>query len=437
MKYKMKNILTFGIILFSTQMLLGQVSRIPFPNNKKSIVETNGELLLPEKIEKLDSILFKTLERSNSEILSNVGKQYSPSMTKDTLISKLEDSYKKTSTEDEKKKIEIMLSILESPSKKKYLHYFKKQLKHNKKIIKQNFLDVSILLVNELNKIESSDTIKLWKKRLNHAELKKDSQLNTSSSKLTEARELHFKIRNQHWVHLAPVRNGIDARLFYQDEINGTSKTKFLNNTLISINNAADNISIFNEIYHDYLGPVRLGFGALVSNSKDVEREDTLGNLVEVDSLSIQQDATQRLLGGGGNAVISFGYPIISIHNINTNFFFRMDFAPKISFDVPALGEFTEKFAFNSDIGIEGSLSYAGILNTLTFFGNGRLGPIIGNAQFKNNLLLDKKSLFLTQLTIGFAINSTFRLAFNWYLGNEFVKENFNSNISFSIIPNK
>lgn len=59
--------------------------------------------------------------------------------------------------------------------------------------------------------------------------------------------------------------------------------------------------SILNKIYSDFFGPSRASFGALISNNDKLSEYGAF----QEDSISHQQDATQRLLGGGGNETVS------------------------------------------------------------------------------------------------------------------------------------
>lgn len=229
-----------------------------------------------------------------------------------------------------------------------------------------------------------------------------------------------------------PVKNSVDAQLYYNSYVDD-KKAQFLNQSLISYSPKGETISIFNEIYADYFGPLRFSFGALISsNAEDEEDEE------EEETENIQDNAVQRILGGGGNGVIAIGYPLLNYNTKDERFYFKFALAPKFGVDVPQLGTTTSDYAWNWNAGFEGVTYYTGMLDILTFFGGYRYSKIGGDSIFFENLAKeDKKSFSLNQLTIGLAINSTFRLSWSKYTGGPFVKEQFSNSISFSIIPNQ
>jgi hypothetical protein len=88
------------------------------------------------------------------------------------------------------------------------------------------------------------------------------------------------------------VHNAVDAQIYYNGMISD-SKAKFLSNSLLSFGTDGGKASLFNELYADYFGPLRFSFGALISSKQQVpSNSDT--------TKGTQQDAVQRLLGGGG-----------------------------------------------------------------------------------------------------------------------------------------
>lgn len=212
---------------------------------------------------------------------------------------------------------------------------------------------------------------------------------------------------------------------------NGTlsdNKAKFLSNSLLAFSSDGGKASIYNEIYADYYGPIRVGFGALISNKQTP-------STTTPDPNETKNDAVQRLLGGGGNGVFSFSYPILDVQSKNA-FFVKLAASPKLALDVPKIGTDNSAYAVNYNLGVEGSIFYTGALNVLTFYTNFRFAQLAGNGLFYDNLTkTDHKSFNMNQLSFGFAITSTFRLSYNYYFGDGFVTSNFPQTISFTIIP--
>jgi len=241
-------------------------------------------------------------------------------------------------------------------------------------------------------------------------------------------KEYNFKSRTDGFVFVLSknrrVKNGYDAQVYYNQSINEKS-ARFLSNSIINIGGNGEKISLYNEIYSDFFGPLRVGVGALVSNK-----------ISNGDSIETQKDAVQRLLGGGGNGVINISYPLIGYISPNNRFNIKSSLNPKIAIDVPKLGTESSSFGFNYDLGIEATVFYSGLLDVLTLYSNCRIACINGNSVFFNNLGKEKSSFILNQLSFGIALNSTFRLSWSYYFGSKYVNDNFPSTISFSIIPN-
>lgn len=226
------------------------------------------------------------------------------------------------------------------------------------------------------------------------------------------------------------VGNSIDAEMYYNGTLSD-SKTKFLNNSLISFGTDGGSATIYNELYADYIGPVRIGFGALISNKQTAPTNGTTDT-----ATNNKNNAIQQLLGGGGNGVLNASYPLLNYQRGNS-FFIKLIAAPKIGVDVPKIGTDNSSYAFNYNLGVEGSVFYTGALNVLTFYSNFRFARIAGNGLFYDNLSkTDHQSFGFDQLSFGIAITSSFRLSYNYYFGSAFVNKNFPSTISFTVIPN-
>ncbi|WEA00712.1 hypothetical protein [Mucilaginibacter sp. SJ] len=236
-----------------------------------------------------------------------------------------------------------------------------------------------------------------------------------------------YLVKTSGWIHAFFVTSSVDAEMFYNGTV-ADSKSKFLNNSLLSISSDGGKASIFNELYADYIGAVRVGFGALISNKSNSTNDANPDEKKE--------DAVQRLLGGGGNGVLNLSYPIIEAKR-NNELYFKLIAAPKLAVDIPKLGTDNNKYAVNYNFGVEGAVFYTGALNILTFYSNFRFANVSGNGLFYDNLAKsDKKSFGFNQLSFGMAITSTFRVSYNYYFGSSYVKENFPSTFSFTIIPN-
>jgi len=241
-------------------------------------------------------------------------------------------------------------------------------------------------------------------------------------------KEYNFKSRTNGFVFILSkerrVKNEYDAQVYYNQTINEKS-AKFLSNSILNIGGNGEKISLYNELYSDFYGPFRVGLGALVSNKSS-----------NSDSIESQKDAVQRLLGGGGNGIVSLSYPLFGFMSQNQRLNIKSSLSPKIAFDVPKLGTESSKFGVNYDIGIEAKVFYSGLLDVLTLYSNFRFAVIDGNATFYANLGKGESSFMFNQFSLGIALNSTFRIGWNYYYGSKYVNENFPATIAFSIIPN-
>lgn len=270
----------------------------------------------------------------------------------------------------------------------------------------------------------------------NTYEAKLENLENEKSAKLKEAKFFEKKAKAFDYLYRTsgtwswrPVRNAVDAEMYYNGTIKD-SKARFLSNSLFSFSSDGGKASIFNEIYADYFGPIRMGFGALISNKQSQDKEE-VENKEEK-----REDAMQRLLGGGGNGVINLSYPLFNVDN-GEGFAIKFALAPKFAVDIPKIGTEKNDYAVNYNLGAEGTIFYSGALDVFTLFTNFRFAGIGGNNVFFNNLdKLDKDFFGFNQVSFGLGITSSFRLSYNYYFGSSYVNKNFPSAISFTIIPN-
>lgn len=246
-------------------------------------------------------------------------------------------------------------------------------------------------------------------------------------------KEFNYLARSARNFNIFHVWSAPDAQAHYN--ISSSDKnSKFLQNTLISYAPTGGTVSIFNELFADYFGPVRVGFGALLANSSE-EDETTNGPTDKTET--IQNDAVQRLLGGGGNAVVNLSYPLMDYNNNAELLFLKLAFAPKFAADIPSIGTESGDFSIHRNIGVEGSIFYNGFLETLTVFSNFRFARLDGNRNFYEYLDKEDRSTFwFNQVSLGLAINSTFRVSGNYYFGGSFSNATIPFSLSFSIVPN-
>jgi hypothetical protein len=287
------------------------------------------------------------------------------------------------------------------------------------------FNSESKAIIRLIQKEQDMEKVKSLKRQLDDAESRKKSSFKEVFFLKDLAKEYYYKARTYRRFKTFPVRNSVEAQVYYNQSLSD-KRARFLNASNINFGGKGEKISLFNEIYSDYYGPTRFSFGVLISNKSDSEAPAD----------EKKEDAVQRLIGGGGNVMISLGLPILGYDSDRDNLSFKTTFLPKASIDVPTLGTENDEYGFNVDVGSESSIFYNGFLDVLTIFANYRFGIVSGNSIFYENLNKgDKNAFTLNQLSIGLAINSTFRLSWNNYWGGGFVSANFPNTISFSIVP--
>ena len=271
-------------------------------------------------------------------------------------------------------------------------------------------------------------------KKLKELDELNEMQMDTVNQWKNFAREYKYRAKSSGVVSFLFVYNDIDAQLFFKSVADDRT-AGFLQNTMISYATDGGKASLYSELYSDYFGPIRFGFGALISNKETKVYTDTAGRQL-TDSTTIQSDAMQRLLGGGGNATGTFTYPLLNIQSNSRRFSTRLFASLRGGVDVPRIGTERSDFAWNFDPALETYVYFIGGNNTITPFANLRLSYVKGNKVFRENLLYNSESGFSYHMfTVGFAIKSTFRVSFSFPFGDRFVTQNSAPTVAVSIIP--
>ena len=236
---------------------------------------------------------------------------------------------------------------------------------------------------------------------------------------------------NAFWKKGGFVNNANDAQMFYNQQI-GNNKVKLMNTSLITFGTGGSTASIYNELFADFFGPVRVGIGALLNNQSSSSAPKTAA-----DSAAVQNDAIQRLLGGGANGVLSASYPLLSYQDNSNAFNIKMFVSPKFGADVPKIGTVSDSYAYNYDLGADLGAYYSGVLDVITFYSHIRTSYLGGNEQFYAGLNKpDKRAFWLNQLSIGVAVTNVFTFSWNSYFGDPFVNRHFSNTLSVTVSPN-
>lgn len=242
-----------------------------------------------------------------------------------------------------------------------------------------------------------------------------------------QAEQMQFMAENKIFI---PVKNGLDAKMFFSMDGSG-SDTRLMSHNFFSYNTQSEQLALYSELFSDYFGPVRFGFGALMTSG--------LSESGQLETLSPDtqdnQDALQRLLNGGGNSVLSLAYPLIQWRDAAWTRGIRILAVPKYALDIPALGSSAETYSANGDLGIEASAHWAGNNQSIAVFFQTRIGYVMGNSAFKESIQ-SKNNFVVSQVNFGIAFRNTIKLSYSIHkINSDDIDGDLPGFISFSLIP--
>lgn len=207
--------------------------------------------------------------------------------------------------------------------------------------------------------------------------------------------------------------------------------SKFLQSNILTINTATGHGALYTELFHDYIGPVRIGFGGLLSNAAKKDQGDT----TELSPASIAEDQAQRVLGGGGNTVATVSVPLVGYTSPGGTFMFRCSFQPKLALDLSNYQQDSTSIPFHSDLGFELHTNLSGSNGLLSFFGSVRPSILIGNPEFYDNLQKgDLRSIALAQVRFGMGIGNVLRISYAVTAGDAFVQRTFPGQLTVTVL---
>ncbi len=184
----------------------------------------------------------------------------------------------------------------------------------------------------------------------------------------------------------------------------------FVNNAALQINNNANTIE--SELTSAFLGPFRVSFGTLISNSSS--DEETVGEDDEEQIESTDEtQAFQRLISGGGNIFLNVEFPL-----------YFAEAGPWVGY-MSAYGKGSADFSqISNDIdtstanGTFGGNFYTSVStekNEFNFFANINYGVYFGGDEFYNALKIDSdkdKFFGFGQLIVGVTVFNNVRFSF-------------------------
>jgi hypothetical protein len=224
-----------------------------------------------------------------------------------------------------------------------------------------------------------------------------------------------------------PVRHRQHTPLFFATPSN-TRSAEFLAKSLSVINPNTGKLSLYNELYGDYVGWWRLAFGTTLVGSNQ-------GNASTPEE-ELEETALQRLVGGGGNGLVSAAFPMASFHTQDDVIAFTLTLQPRLATDLPQAESPSNSFAFHSNVGIDLTGYYTGFNGLITPFLYARFSRLWGNDTFYQNLGRENEtSISLNQLSVGLSITDVLQIAGTYYYGSSFIEKNFPFSISLTLQP--
>jgi hypothetical protein len=214
----------------------------------------------------------------------------------------------------------------------------------------------------------------------------------------------------------------VHQRLFQNNLVNYSPKTK--------------KMTLYTEAVNDYLGPLRVGIGFQIKSDAKVDSLSTADSTVKEEK---KAGLVSDLQNGGGDISVNFKLPLFRNKSPNTLIQSKFSLYANTGFSLPILGQASDDFLFNYDLGIEGVLYAKGFNNKLTFFTHLKDSYYSGNENFKKVITDadkdDPTSFAVFQTSVGIDFMDGYRLRVDLFSGNSFVKNNFPATVTFIIRP--
>jgi hypothetical protein len=223
-----------------------------------------------------------------------------------------------------------------------------------------------------------------------------------------------------------PTRNIYFTRRYYGS--NGSTVLESLRNNIFNFNESY--ASIYSELVAAYAGPIRLGFGALISTTKTIKiSADSIKglNTQQIDSVyrandtaNVRRNSLQNLLAGGGNVMLQATYPLYEFSDRKTRLYVSSMVFNQVSFDIPALGVAEKKLSIINNFGLH-SVVYFKLDKAdeksdlaITLFFVPKLSVINSYKGFFSNIgLPNDNALAYLDLQLGVSVNS-FKIYAHW-----------------------
>ncbi len=262
-----------------------------------------------------------------------------------------------------------------------------------------------------------------------------NSLINKNSEKkvVDDKNEYHDYHVNK-WFKFFPCRNVDQSRSYFDnsDTLITTAKDSgFFNfdhaymNYLIQ----SKSYAAYTEITYDYFGPVRMSVGMLLMTPYS---KDSANQTNEVYN---KQRFLDRFKSGGGNIITSFVLPFIT-STPNKYVDLKSNLVGRFSLDVPQEDTSYQRFAHNTQLGIETQLTLTSDEEKIKLFFNNKYMSVWGNSTFMDNINLkgdNRKRFDLSTWSIGASVKGAFTIYYTWYSGSSTVIDNVTNNGSLTV----
>jgi hypothetical protein len=242
-----------------------------------------------------------------------------------------------------------------------------------------------------------------------------------------------YKYRTEKRFCLIPLRNKYDVIFFDKNEAEQENKSNFFKSTKLSISPENLDYSIFSEVYSDYFHVVKFSIGSVFTTGNSTSNDETDIDTSETNKPLIK--GINKLSSGGGNLVLNLAYPICSYTSQDLNFRFNTFVNNRIGIDLPSFNANQKTYPLHFEPNVSSTIYFGGLHDVLAFTTELKIGRIIGNRLFYEQLGIDcKQSFNFNKLSIGIKVNKKFNISMNYFWGDVFVNQNFPNSVSMGLL---
>jgi hypothetical protein len=224
-----------------------------------------------------------------------------------------------------------------------------------------------------------------------------------------------------------PARDRVEAMRFF-----GEDGRSHLRNLVFTLGEGRGAGSINSELVSDYAGPVRIGVGFVLAESRQASEGEPAGEITEAD----RRAALERFYAGGGNLVVYSMLPLLFQRSQYHSF--TVQTLNKLAADMPGRRHAAAAGSVpaNLDLGMEAYGTFNTFDARIKAFALARSGLAVGNGAFNRNVgLEDRAGLPYTQLTFGAEVASVAKVLLSGARGPEGLGRELS--LTFQVAPSR